>query len=106
VSGTTGQIREQLGRIEAKLDGLADDVRWIARHKDVGVESDKVDELLAVVAGLRHQIEEIHEPVQLFTTYRRRMIALGAGALSLGGFMWAFAQPVWVMIVQHIRFQP
>ncbi len=104
MSGSVGQVREQLGRIEAKIDSLADDVHWLVRVRGDD-DPGKVEELLAVVGGLRKQIEELHEPVQHFASYRRRMIAIGAGALSFGGFLWAFAQPIYVELISHVRFQ-
>ena len=98
-------MREALGRIEAKLDGMADDVRWLVRDRDGTADSDRVAELLVVVSSLRDQIVELHEPVQHFVAYRRRIMAFGAAAVSFGGFVWAFAQPIYAELISHVHFQ-
>ncbi len=97
-ASAAGQVREALGRIEAKIDAMADDVRWMSRD-DSG--DGRVAALLAEITKLRQQIEEIHEPVLKFANYKRRVWAVVAGFASLLGFLWAFAQPVYIQLVHR-----
>ena len=129
-NSTSGQIREQIGRIESKLDSLAARITEIkaeakeaelattvhrdriwaelrtVKHEarnDISLVSLRLEKQERLLSGLQDTVDGMQGPLQFAVTLHRRLGAIGMLAASVGMVMWGMRDIIFQALTAIMR---